>query len=59
MTCLWSLTFSRYYVRRSLDGLIEDSAVMNNTACENFMFHRFVLDDLRHWAVNYKVDAFR
>jgi len=28
---------------------------MNNTASEHFMVERLILDDLVHWAVNYKV----
>lgn len=31
---------------------------MNNTACEHYMVDRLIVDDLRHWAVNYKVIAF-
>ncbi|KAE9589814.1 putative glycosidase [Lupinus albus] len=48
-----------YYLRRNADGSIENSTCMNNTASEHIMVERLILDDLVHWAVNYKVDGFR
>ncbi|WOL05804.1 pullulanase 1, chloroplastic isoform X2 [Canna indica] len=48
-----------YFLRRNTDGGIENSAVMNNTASEHFMVERLILDDLKCWAVDYKVDGFR
>ncbi|KAJ7975001.1 pullulanase 1, chloroplastic [Quillaja saponaria] len=48
-----------YYLRRNTDGLIEHSTCMNNTASEHSMVERLILDDLLHWAVDYKVDGFR
>ncbi|OIW01726.1 hypothetical protein TanjilG_03864 [Lupinus angustifolius] len=48
-----------YYLRRNADGFIEQSTCMNNTASEHIMVERLILDDLVHWAVNYKVDGFR
>ncbi|KAF7820192.1 pullulanase 1, chloroplastic [Senna tora] len=48
-----------YYLRRNADGFIENSTCMNNTASEHFMVDRLILDDLIHWAVNYKIDGFR
>ncbi|KAJ1435798.1 Immunoglobulin E-set [Sesbania bispinosa] len=48
-----------YYLRRNADGFIEHSTCMNNTASEHFMVERLILDDLVHWAVNYKIDGFR
>eukprot|EP00873_Tetraselmis_striata_P011701 jgi/Tetstr1/431965/TSEL_021442.t1 len=48
-----------YYIRRSEDGAIENSTCCNNTASENYMMDRLIVDDLVHWAVNYKVDGFR
>ncbi|KAK6136112.1 hypothetical protein DH2020_030128 [Rehmannia glutinosa] len=48
-----------YYLRRNLDGFIEQSTCTNNTASEHFMVERLIVDDLLHWAVNYKVDGFR
>ncbi|XP_068641519.1 pullulanase 1, chloroplastic isoform X2 [Aristolochia californica] len=48
-----------YYLRRSTDGCIENSTCVNNTASEHFMVERLILDDLRCWAVDYKVDGFR
>ncbi|KAG9449532.1 hypothetical protein H6P81_009497 [Aristolochia fimbriata] len=48
-----------YYLRRNADGCIENSTCVNNTASEHFMVERLILDDLRCWAVGYKVDGFR
>ncbi|KAL5214545.1 hypothetical protein ABZP36_003697 [Zizania latifolia] len=48
-----------YYLRRDVNGQIENSAAMNNTASEHFMVDRLIVDDLLNWAVNYKVDGFR
>ncbi|XP_031382512.1 pullulanase 1, chloroplastic, partial [Punica granatum] len=48
-----------YYLRRNKNGLIENSTCINNTASEHFMVERLIIDDLLHWAVNYKVDGFR
>ncbi|PIN04745.1 1,4-alpha-glucan branching enzyme/starch branching enzyme II [Handroanthus impetiginosus] len=48
-----------YYLRRNLDGFIEHSTCINNTASEHSMVERLIFDDLLHWAVNYKVDGFR
>eukprot|EP00899_Mesostigma_viride_P029428 jgi/Mesvir1/9670/Mv12155-RA.1 len=48
-----------YYLRRNPEGFIENSTAVNNTACEHYMFSRFIVDDLVHWARDYKVDGFR
>ncbi|KAK1283202.1 hypothetical protein QJS10_CPB21g00263 [Acorus calamus] len=48
-----------YYLRKNTNGFIENSACTNNTASEHFMVERLILDDLLHWAVDYKVDGFR
>ncbi|XP_057536245.1 pullulanase 1, chloroplastic [Amaranthus tricolor] len=48
-----------YFLRRDADGSIESSTCMNDTASEHYMVERFILDDLKSWAVNYKVDGFR
>ncbi|CAA0829226.1 Pullulanase 1- chloroplastic [Striga hermonthica] len=48
-----------YYLRRNLHGIIEHSTCTNNTASEHSMVERLIIDDLLHWAVNYKVDGFR
>ncbi|KAH6784145.1 limit dextrinase [Perilla frutescens var. hirtella] len=48
-----------YYLRRNLDGFIEHSTCTNNTASEHYMVERLIVDDLLHWATNYKVDGFR
>lgn len=48
-----------YYLRLNKDGYVENSTCMNNTACEHYMVDRLIVDDLKHWAVNYKVDGFR
>lgn len=48
-----------YYLRRDADGAIENTTCMNDTASEHYMVERLILDDLKSWAVNYKVDGFR
>lgn len=48
-----------YYLRRNTNGEIENSTCVNNTASEHYMVDRLIVDDLRHWAVDYKVDGFR
>ncbi|XP_021766485.1 pullulanase 1, chloroplastic-like [Chenopodium quinoa] len=48
-----------YYLRRDADGAIENSTCINDTASEHYMVERLILDDLKHWAINYKVDGFR
>ena len=48
-----------YYHRRDLDGGYENSTCCNNTASENRMMERLIVDDLLHWARTYKVDGFR
>jgi len=48
-----------YYLRRSEDGSIENSTCCNNTASENRMVERLIVDDIMHWATSYKVDGFR
>ncbi len=44
-----------YYLRLDKDGAIENSTCMNNTASEHYMVDRLIVDDLKSWAVNYKV----
>ncbi|XP_022945721.1 pullulanase 1, chloroplastic [Cucurbita moschata] len=48
-----------YYLRRNIDGFIENSTCVNNTASEHFMVERMIVDDILHWVVDYKVDGFR
>ncbi|KAF9674926.1 hypothetical protein SADUNF_Sadunf10G0178400 [Salix dunnii] len=48
-----------YYLRRNIDGFIEHSTCVNNTASEHYMVERLIIDDLLNWAGNYKVDGFR
>ncbi|XVF23499.1 hypothetical protein REPUB_Repub13aG0044000 [Reevesia pubescens] len=48
-----------YYLRRNMDGFIENSTCVNNTASEHYMVERLIIDDLLSWAINYKVDGFR
>ena len=48
-----------YYHRRNFRGDYEASTCCNNTASEHFMMDRLIVDDLIHWAKDYKVDGFR
>lgn len=48
-----------YYHRLNADGFVETSTCCQNTATEHYMMGRFMVDDLVHWARDYKVDGFR
>ena len=48
-----------YYHRRDADGAIEHSTCCENTAGEHAMMERLILDSVRLWATQYKVDGFR
>jgi len=48
-----------YYHRLNADGNIENSTCCSNTATEHFMMEKLMLDSLRTWATEYKVDGFR
>ncbi|KAL2525900.1 Pullulanase 1 [Abeliophyllum distichum] len=48
-----------YYLRRNVDGFIENSTCINNTASEHSMVERLIIDDLLCWTTHYKVDGFR
>ena len=44
-----------YYHRRTESGEICDSTCCNNTAPEHAMCERLIIDDIVHWAKEYKV----
>eukprot|EP01025_Chloroclados_australasicus_P006681 TRINITY_DN12131_c0_g1_i5.p1 TRINITY_DN12131_c0_g1~~TRINITY_DN12131_c0_g1_i5.p1 ORF type:complete len:1034 (+),score=110.03 TRINITY_DN12131_c0_g1_i5:105-3206(+) len=48
-----------YYHRREADGQLCHSTCCNNTATEHLMCERLIIDDVTHWAQNYKIDGFR
>lgn len=48
-----------YYHRLNATGTVESSTCCANTATEHYMMGRFMLDSVRLWATQYKVDAFR
>ncbi|CAK9032738.1 Pullulanase 1 [Durusdinium trenchii] len=48
-----------YYLRRSEDGKVENSTCMNNTATERYMMERHVVDMLKRWVKEQRVDGFR
>jgi pullulanase len=48
-----------YYYRLDADGAIETSTCCQNTATEHAMMRKLMVDSLRTWAVDYKVDGFR
>jgi pullulanase-type alpha-1,6-glucosidase len=48
-----------YYQRLDADGAVETSTCCSNTASEHFMMERLMLESLRTWAVEYRVDGFR
>ncbi|MDX3662987.1 pullulanase-type alpha-1,6-glucosidase [Streptomyces sp. ID05-26A] len=48
-----------YYQRLNLDGSVANSTCCANTATENAMMGKLVVDSVVRWARNYKVDGFR
>jgi pullulanase len=48
-----------YYHRLSPDGNVENSTCCQNTATENAMMEKLMVDSLVTWAKAYKVDGFR
>jgi len=48
-----------YYHRLNADGLVETSTCCQNTATENRMMEKLMIDSLIVWAKEYKVDGFR
>jgi pullulanase len=48
-----------YYHRLSADGNVETSTCCQNTATENAMMEKLMVDSLVTWAKAYKVDGFR
>ncbi len=48
-----------YYHRLDLDGQVCNSTCCQNTATEHEMMRRLMVDSVRTWAVDYKVDGFR
>lgn len=48
-----------YYQRLDLDGDVENSTCCSNTATENAMMNRLMVDSVVLWAREYHVDGFR
>lgn len=48
-----------YYHRLNSEGDIEMSSCCANTATEHHMMEKLMLDSLKTWAVEYKIDGFR
>ena len=48
-----------YYQRLDADGAIEHSTCCDNTATENLMMGKLLVDSVAQWAVRYHVDSFR
>ncbi|OLR92146.1 pullulanase-type alpha-1,6-glucosidase [Actinokineospora bangkokensis] len=48
-----------YYQRLNADGTVANSTCCANTATENAMMGKLVVDSVVHWAKAYKVDGFR
>ncbi|MBL9121780.1 MAG: type I pullulanase [Phycisphaerae bacterium] len=49
-----------YFFRTTRDGrLVNDTGVGNTIADERPMMRKFIVDSLRHWVRNYRVDGFR
>jgi pullulanase-type alpha-1,6-glucosidase len=48
-----------YYHRLNADGRVETSTCCANTASEHRMMEKLMVDDLVHWARDYRIDGFR
>ncbi len=48
-----------YYQRLNADGGVEHSTCCDNTATENLMMGKLMLDSVALWAKQYKIDSFR
>jgi len=48
-----------YYQRLDADGRVEHSTCCDNTATENLMMGKLLVDSVTQWAVQYHVDSFR
>jgi pullulanase len=48
-----------YYQRLNADGNVEHSTCCDNTATENMMMGKLMLDSVAIWAKYYKIDSFR
>ena len=48
-----------YYHRLNADGAIEQSTCCDNTATENSMMGKLLIDSVVSWATHYKIDSFR
>ena len=48
-----------YYQRLKADGVVENSTCCSNTASENAMMERLMIDSVVTWARDYHVDGFR
>ncbi|MBA5686591.1 alpha-1,6-glucosidase domain-containing protein [Rugamonas apoptosis] len=48
-----------YYHRLDAQGKIERSTCCDNTATENRMMAKLMIDSVAQWAVQYKIDSFR
>ena len=48
-----------YYHRLNAKGAIERSTCCDNTATENLMMAKLMIDSVEQWAVQYQIDSFR
>jgi len=48
-----------YHRRNATSGAVETSTCCANTASEHRMFEKLMIDSLKVWAEDYKIDAFR
>jgi len=47
-----------YYYRLSLDGEIQRTSCCPDTASERAMMEKLIVDNVVHWAKQYKIDGF-
>lgn len=60
LTHPFEFTAPGYFFRRLEDGRMSDgTGVGNDTASERAMVHKYILDSIRYWTEEYKLDGFR
>ncbi len=52
-------TYPDYYYRRAGDGYSNGSGCGNETASEQPMMRRFMIESVKHWYNEYRIDGFR
>lgn len=55
----FNLTVPEYYYRTDENGFTNGSGCGNETASEHSMVRKYIVDSVKYWAEEYKIDGFR